>query len=136
MIMAGGTINTGSGEGTLQAININMNKGQVNSEQLTVTATENFVQNGGNIEAKAAAVNVGQDMQLNGGLLRADVVRLSSEQGNITQQYDNSITQANGGFVYAGDMYISANKEERVEPTTVDLGSRFNHLKNEEFLIT
>ncbi|MGM9570438.1 MAG: beta strand repeat-containing protein [Phascolarctobacterium sp.] len=113
----------------LNANNATISGGEISARNAIVNA-ENFSQNGGNIEAKAAAVNVGNNMQLNGGLLRADIVRLSSEQGNITQQYDNSVTQANGGLVYAGDLYISANKTASAEPSTVDLGSRFNHLNN------
>ena len=67
-------------------------------------------------------------MQRNGGLVQAEVVRQTSEQGHITQQYNNA-EAANGGLVYAGDLYSTANQAPS-NSLTVDLGSKYNHLSN------
>ena len=156
MLIGGGKL-TGK-EITFQANNITMNGGRVgdfdsaaSNAMITLHATNNLLinngtllntnsgdaiqlqgaavtVNGGEVGTKTVNVNATNDIALNGGLVHADEVGLTSTQGTIKQQYDNTAAQ-NGGLVYAGDLYIIANKNIG-DALTVDLGSRYNHLKN------
>ena len=149
--MIGGTVNSGNinataidisggnvDSGTISATALNISSGHVDSENINATTidisggtvlgttigADNITMSGGTVLGESMQITTVHDMQLNGGLLQADALRLTSEQGTIKQLYG-----VNGGRVYAGHLYIKANKASS-NVVTVDLGSQYNKLSN------
>ena len=85
MNIAGSTINTGTGEGCVEAASINMSAGQVTGNTINMTATGDFTQSGGSINATNASLNANA-IALNGGSIVANEATLTATNGAITEE--------------------------------------------------
>lgn len=97
MTMAGGVLDTGTGMGLVQAKNVNIIDGQVVGSSLSVSATENYTQAGGTINAEKTSIEAGSAITLTSGSMVA-------KEAALTITGSGSITEAKTGYTLDADV--------------------------------
>lgn len=97
MTMAGGVLDTGTGTGLVQAKNVNIIDGQIVGSSLSVSATENYTQAGGTVNADKVSIEAGSAVNLTSGSMIA-------KEAALTITGSGSITEAKTGYTLDADV--------------------------------
>lgn len=116
--------------------NVYINDGNVsaNNGTIKVNAGHDIQQNNGSLGTESGVVNLtaGQNIILNDGYLTASNASLTATNGHIEQNYDNANADAGRYDIkIINDLTLAAgNNGTDAVATAIDLGSKFNELKN------
>ena len=105
-----------------------------NNGTIKVNAGHDIQQNNGSLGTESGVVNLtaGQNIILNDGYLTASNASLTATNGHIEQNYDNANADAGRYDIkIINDLTLAAgNNGTDAVATAIDLGSKFNELKN------